>query len=355
MTPMPTPPLSLNAEPLTLTLKTPFRIAHGTSTQRTNLLVRFGDALGEGALPPYYGLSLEDARAYVRGLDAALLHDPGPLALERVLGRLPAGPAPARAAVDIALHDHWGRQLGHPLARLWGLDPSDAPLSSFTLSIPDDLNALRKALRAAESFPVLKLKLGTGDVRRDEAIVRTAREATAARLCVDANGAWSIDEAAALIPRLAGYDLLFVEEPVQRGGPAAWHRLRQALPPAMPPLIADESVQGPADILALRGAADGINVKLAKAGGLRAARQWITLARALDLSVLVGCMVESAVAVTAAAHLAPLADFADLDAGLLLAHDPFSGMVLERGRIHLPDGPGLGVGSRAENEGRSAP
>ena len=333
-------------EPLELHLKTPFRIAHGSSTVRTNVLVRIGDGVGEGALPPYYRYRFADVKAYLDRLDPATLIGNDPAALEDALDRLPPGPASARAAVDIALHDLWGRHLGHPLYRLWGLNPTRAPVSSVTLSIPENLDALRQQIQALDGFPILKLKLGTGSPEGDEALVRTAREATRARLCVDANCAWTVDEAARLIPRLGAYDLLFIEQPLPQDDHDAWSRLRRRLPTDAPPLIADESLQTPADILALADAVDGINIKLAKAGGLRAARRMITLARTLGLHVMLGCMIESAVALTAATHLAPLADFADLDSYLYLANDPFEGATLDRGRILLPDGPGLGVTRR---------
>ncbi len=336
--------MALSVEPLELRLKTPFRIAHGVSTTRTNVLVRLGEGLGEGALPPYYPHRYEDARAYLQALDPEALLDPP--ALEDALDRLPPGPAPARAAIDVALHDAWARRLGQPLYRLWGLNPARAPVSSITLSIPENLDDLRSQIQALDGFPMLKLKLGTGSIERDEAVVRAARDATGADLCVDANGAWRVEEAAALIPRLAACDVRFVEQPLPAGDPDAWHRLRRRLPADAPPLFADESVHAPQDLLALAGAIDGVNLKLAKTGGLRAMRRMMALARALDLRVMLGCMIESSIALTAAAHLTPLADFADLDGALHLTHDPFAGMTMQQGRICLPEGPGLGVVER---------
>lgn len=336
-----------SVEPLELRLKSPFRIAHGTSTTRTNVLVRLGDGVGEGALPPYYPYTFADVKAYLESLDPDALIGDDPLALEDALDQLPPGPAPARAAIDIALHDHWGRQFNQPLYRLWGLNPARAPLSTITLPIPENLDALPAQIQALAAFPILKLKLGTGDPARDEAIVRIARQSTGAPLCVDANSAWSLDEAARIIPRLAAYDLLFVEQPLPQNDPDDWLRLRRRLPENKPPLIADESIQSARDMLALAGAIDGVNLKLAKAGGLRETRRTIMLARTLGLRVMLGCMIESSVALTAAAHLAPLVDFADLDGYLHLANDPFTGMTMEQGRIGVPDRPGLGVVERA--------
>ena len=331
----------LSVEPLLLHLKTPFRIAHGTSTTRQNVLVRLGDGIGEGALPPYYPYDFAEVRAYLKGLDAdALLATP--FVLEDALDQLPAGPAPAMAAVDIALHDHWAKQLGYPLYQLWGLNPARAPISSVTLSIPEDEAHLRQQIQDFADFPILKLKLGAGDIAKDEAIVQAVRKATDAQLCVDANGAWSVEEAVTIIPRIAAYDLDFVEQPLAKNNHGDWHRLRKQLPADIPPLFADESIQTASDILALHTAIDGVNLKLTKAGGMRGTRRLITLARTLDLQVMLGCMIESSVALTAAAHLAPLVDYADLDGYLLLAHDPFRGVTMDRGRIQLPTTPGLG-------------
>ncbi|HET91742.1 MAG TPA: dipeptide epimerase [Chloroflexi bacterium] len=342
--------MRLTVEPITLHLKTPFRIAHGTSTARYNVLVHLGDGVGEAALAPQYGYTQADVAAYVEGLDLDALGGDDPLALEESLDRLPAGPPPARAAVDVALHDLWGRRLGHPLYRLWGLSPARCPLSSLTLSIAADEQDMRRQVREARGFPILKLKLGSGDVALDEALVRAARQETDVRLCVDANSAWSVDEAAGVIPRLAAYDLLFIEQPIAAAEVQDWHALRRRLPSDMPPLVADESVHQAADITALVGAVDGVNIKLAKAGGLGEARCMITLARALGMRVMLGCMVESSVGITAAVHLAPLADWADLDGNLSILADPYDGARMTQGRLDFPDGPGLGVTRRSERE-----
>ena len=336
--------MSLSAEPLALPLKTPWRIAHGTSKSRTNALVRLDGGLGEGALPPYSPYRVEDVQAYVEALDADALLTAG--SLNEALDALPPGPPPARTALDLALHDRWGQALGHPLYRLWGLNPLGAPISSVALSIPEDEADLRAALQRFDGFPLFKLKVGTGDLARDEAIVRMAHAATSAQLCIDANAAWSVDDAATILPRLAGYDLLFIEQPLPKANAASWHALRRRLPNGMPPLIADESVQTADDVLALAGAADGVNLKLVKHGGLRNTRRLIELARAVDLQVMIGCMIESSVALTAAAHLAPLADYLDLDGMLHLTADPFEGVRLDRGQLVLPDRPGLGCVER---------
>jgi L-alanine-DL-glutamate epimerase-like enolase superfamily enzyme len=321
---------------------------------RDSVLVHLGDSVGEGPIMPYSGYTQAEVAAYLRNLDLDMLLGDDPLALVDVLDRLPPGPAPARSAIDIALHDFWARRLGHPLYRLWGLNPARIPLSSITISIPEDEAELRRQVRTVADFPIIKLKLGTGNLKADEAIVQVVREVTTARLCVDANSAWSVEEAARIIPRLAVYDLLLIEQPVHQDDVKNWHRLRALLPDDVPPLIADESVQQANDIPALVGGADGINIKLAKAGGLQAARRMIILARTLGLQVMLGCANESSVGITAAAHLAPLVEFADLDGNLNVANDPYRGVRMEQGKLRLLPGPGLGVTRKSEGDTQGA-
>lgn len=335
--------MEYTADPLDLPLKTPFRIAHGISTVRQNVLVRFGRGVGEAALPPYYPHQQAEVLAFLRALDfsAWLAHSPFPL--QDALAAIPEGPAAARAALDMAMHDHWAQELGFPLYRLWGLSPQAAPRTAFTLGIPENLTAFEAQLPAAAAFPILKLKLGSGDPDFDADLVRLAAAHTDATLCVDANGGWTVEEASRLIPELAAYELAFIEQPIATSEPEPWQRLRAQLPAITPPLIADESIQSAQDVLRLAEVIDGINIKVAKAGGLQPARQWIGLARTLGLQVMLGCMVESSVALTAAAHLAPLVDYADLDGNLNLQADPFRGVVQHQGQLQFPATPGLGL------------
>ncbi len=337
--------MHIRAKPITLMLRTPFRIAHGVSTTRQNVVIHVEDGLGAAAIVPYYDTTVDAVMAYTASPALAEALEGNPLLLEDALDRLPPGPAAARAAIDMALHDRWGKRLGQPLYRLWGLNPTRAPLSTYTLSIADETE-FRQNVREVKHFPLLKLKLGSGSLDQDEALVRIAAEETSARLCVDANAAWSVDEALAIIPRLARYSLLFIEQPVTRYDLDGWRTLAERLPAGMPPLIADESAHDSSDVLRLAGIVGGINIKLAKCGGLREARRMIALARALGMKVMLGCMVESTIGVTAAAHLAPLVDYADLDASLLVADDPYLGLIWEQGRLILPDAPGLGVRER---------
>lgn len=352
--------MRFSARAVTHRLRQPFRVAHGASDTRTTVFARLdtptGPAWGEGALVPYYPYRLDDLTAYLDALGAhvgpeAFGPDAQEAALDAALDALPDGPAPARCAVDVALHDAWGQARGAPLWQLWGLDAARVPVSSFTLSIPTDLDAYRADLDAAAHLPLLKLKVGTGDLDRDLALVRLARSRTRAALAVDANSAWTVEEAARALPALAALGgVAYVEQPLAwrtpdgaRAPHDAWHRLRERLPDGLPPLLADEAVQGLDDVGGLAGAADGVNVKLTKTGGLRGARRLIDAARARGMQVLVGCMVETAVGTTAAAHLAPLADFADLDGAVLLDAPAVTGGVgWTDGRLTLPADPGLG-------------
>jgi L-alanine-DL-glutamate epimerase-like enolase superfamily enzyme len=335
----------IEVRPLPLPLRHAFRIAHGSSTERTNALVVLGEGVGEAALPPYYPTRHADVAQWVQHirplLDAVLSRAYVPVA--SILGALPTGPSPARAAVDMALHDLWGKRTGLPVHVLYGLDPDAMPISSYALPIPQDRDELHRMLDEVDSFPFLKLKIGSGNTAWDEDIVRETRKRFSGTLCVDVNAHWSIDTTVRMVDRLKELDLAFIEQPIPASNPDDWHLLRRLLPSCPVPLIADESVQGPDDVIALAGAADGINIKLAKCGGILAARGLITLARSLDMQVMLGCMIESSVAMTAAAQLGPLADWLDLDGPMHLKSDPFTGLTFHKGVITLPKGAGLGV------------
>ncbi len=352
--------MRIHAQKLSLQLENPFTLSYGTSTIRENVLVHItcGEhtGVGEAAVVPYYHETPERIMTYLASpaLSRALGDDP--LLLDSILDRLPHSESPAaRAAVEIALYDLWGQALGQPLFRLWGLNPARIPNSSFTIAMNDDMTAYRQLVRrAAKTFKLVKLKLGSGDWQHDLNLVQLAREECPVDLCVDANGAWSVEESCAIIPQLATLGIRFIEQPVAHNDIEGWRVLHKTLPGMHPPLIADESVQGVESIFPLAGIVDGVNVKLAKCGGLRAARQMIALARAFGMKVLIGCMVESSVAVTAAAHLAPLADYADLDGNLLITNDPYRGLMIKNGHIVLPNTPGLGVALNQEkNQGKN--
>jgi L-alanine-DL-glutamate epimerase-like enolase superfamily enzyme len=333
--------LQLSCEPVTLDLKTTFRIAHGASDQRHNVIAHLDEGVGEAATVPYYGDTQAGIMAYLDRASGSLGEDP--LLIEDILNRLPPGSMAARAAVDIALHDLWGKRLGQPLYRLFGLNKESLPLTSFTIAIDEPA---RMAERAYESgYPVIKIKLGSD---QDEAIVAAIRDATDAKLRVDANAGWTRQQAAQIIPRLVDFGLEFVEQPLPAGDIEGLHWLKERLRSEGIdiPLFADESIRSPRDVAAHAGAIDGVVVKLMKTGGIREALKTIHVARALDMQIMIGCMVETSVGVTAAAQIAPLCDYADLDGPLLIRNDPFTGLRYDGSRMILPDEAGLGISKR---------
>jgi len=331
--------MRLSWEPVTLNLRTTFRIAHGASDQRHNVIVHLEDGLGEAAAVPFYGDTQASLMEYLASVGDALGEDP--FWIDETLERRPPGSQAARAALDIALHDLWGKRLGQPLYRLLGLNPHRLPQTSFTIAM-DEPEVM--ARRAAESgYPIIKVKLGSAD---DEAIVAAIRKACSARLRVDANAGWSRAQAADLIPRLAQYDLEFIEQPLQAGDIDGLRWLKQRLQGIRIPIFVDENVKTAKDVAAHAGIVDGVVIKLMKTGGIQEALRAIHTARAHDMQIMLSCMVETSVGVTAAAHLAPLCDYADLDGPLLIKDDPYRGLQYAGSRLSLPDLPGLGVTQR---------
>jgi L-alanine-DL-glutamate epimerase-like enolase superfamily enzyme len=243
----------------------------------------------------------------------------------------------AIAAVDEALHDWVGQKLGVPVWRLLGLDRHGIPPTSMTVGI-DDLDLVAKKTREVLDFKIIKVKVGTGD---DEAILSTVRTyAPKQKIRVDANCGWAADEAIDRINALRRFDLEMIEQPIAPGQYDALRRITEAVDV---PIITDEDSAKPSDVRNLVGCVTGVNVKLSKCGGIRQGFDMIRLARALGLQVMLGCMVETSIGVSAIAQLAPLADYVDLDGHLLLRDDPFIGPVLDDGVVTPPDRPGLGI------------
>ena len=336
----------LDYEPITLALETPFRIAHGTSVERHNVLVRLGDGehegLGEAAPVRQHHETQASVLRYLAALAPAWPPLADPCLIEDLLAAMPPGSQAARAAVDIALHDLVGQKLGLPLYRLFGLNPERAPQTSFTIGLGTVEEVQAKARAAAVDFSILKLKLDS-DVEHSLALVRAVRDVTDACLVADANCAWTEEQALQIIPALADLGLAWIEQPLPEDDLDGLRRVHRDSPL---PIFADEPVRTARDIPPLAGCVDGVNIKVMKAGGLREALRMIAVARAHDLQVMLGCMVETSVGITAAAHLAPLVDWADLDGILLIADDPFIGVRVEAGRLLLPEEPGLGVRPR---------
>jgi L-alanine-DL-glutamate epimerase-like enolase superfamily enzyme len=329
--------MKLRAEKFPIRLLRPFRIAHGVSTTRDTLLVHLEDGPftghGEGALPPYYPSTAEAGLAWLDGLD-----------LRAPLPPAPPEAAAARVAVEMALCDLEAQRAGEPLWKSWGLDPSRIPPCPTTLSIPESEAELHEMLGEAISggATVLKLKSGSGDSDWD---LRCAKIVARRQLpfSVDANAGWSVDTAAALIPKLQDFGIEFVEQPVAKDL-AAWRELKNKLRERpIPPLVADESLQSDDDLRTFAKVADGVNIKILKAGGLTAARRWIALARSLKLKVMIGVMVETGIGRTAAAHLAPAADWLDIDPPSSIPVAPLCGFEIAGGKLSISNRPGLGL------------
>jgi L-alanine-DL-glutamate epimerase-like enolase superfamily enzyme len=330
--------IAISVTAMDLPLVHVFKIARGEeAVARTALVrVRAGDREGLGEATPVerYGESVESVIAY---FDAHPPAGDDPFALETLLdARIPAA---ARAGLDIALHDLIGKQLGKPLYALLGLDPSQTPTTSFTIGIAQPDEMLRKVDEAAQ-YPILKVKVGGGAPADDVEMIAAIRARYRGAIRIDANEGWTVAEAITTLRELQRYEIEFCEQPVAAGNPEWLRAIRERVDI---PIVADEDCLVASDLPPLGGCIDGVNVKLAKTGGIRGALAMIHTARAMGLKVMLGCMVESAIAASAAAHLSPLVDWADIDGPLLIADDPFTGLGYDRGKLVLSDEPGLGV------------
>ena len=335
--------LELRWFPYELQLRHTFTVASYSRTVTPDVQVEISwegvTGYGEASMPPYLGQSVESVCAFLSRVDLSQFKDP--YCLEDILSyvdSLSPGDSAAKAAVDIALHDLVGKLMGQPWYRIWGLTPEKAPATTYTIGIDTPEVVREKTLEAAGRFRILKVKVG---LSTDEEMIRTIRSVTDVPLAVDANQGWK-DRSKALdeIHWLAEQGVVMVEQPlpVSALDDTAWLTERSPLP-----IFADESVQRLADVRSLQGAFSGINIKLMKCTGMREAWKMITLARALGMKVMLGCMTETSCAVSAAAQLSPLVDFADLDGNLLIANDRFSGVQVVDGLLRLPDRPGIGV------------
>ncbi|MFH0938118.1 MAG: dipeptide epimerase [Planctomycetota bacterium] len=336
--------LKLSATPLNMILRHTFTIARSSVAWGRNVLVKIqhGDheGLGEAAPVAFYGQSQQSCLRAVKRMGERIARR-DPFELEEILVDLkkhfPKEPS-AIAAVDIALHDLIGKKLGLPLWKYFGLNPSQTPQTSFTIGI-DTLSKVALKVAEAEKYPTLKIKVG---VANDLEIMRQVRQlAPRKTLRVDANCGWTVREAIRKAKALEKLDVEFIEQPIPPGNNAALKKIKNAIGL---PLLADESSLTPEDIPDLCGCVDGINIKLIKCGGLREALKMIYIARDCGMKIMIGCMIESSVLITAAAHLTPLLDYADLDGNLLITDDPYCGVTLDRqARLRLPNTPGLGL------------
>ncbi len=335
--------LKLSFEPYELQLRHTFTVSSYSRKTTPGVQVRIDyegfTGYGEASMPPYLGQTVESVCTFLSRVNLGQFTDP--FQLETILAyvdSLSPGDNAAKAAVDIALHDLVGKLIGQPWWRLWGLDPSKAPDTTFTIGIDTPDVVREKTRECADRFNILKVKVGLDN---DKEMISTIREITDLPLAVDANQGWK-DREKALdeIFWLKEQGVVMVEQPMarERMDDNAWITGRSPIP-----IFADESIQRLADIPSVKGAYHGINIKLMKCTGMREGWKMVNYARAEGMKVMVGCMTETSCAVSAAAQLSPAVDFCDLDGNLLITNDLFRGMEVIDGHIVLPDRPGIGL------------
>ncbi len=335
--------MKLSWEPYELQLRHVFTVASYSRTTTPDVQVKIEydgfTGYGEASMPPYLGQTVQSVCSFLEKVDLGQFADP--FCIDDILtyvDSLSPGDTAAKAAVDIALHDLVGQLLGQPWYRIWGLDAAKAPDTTFTIGI-DTADVVREKTReCASQFNILKVKVG---LENDMEMIRAIRDVTMLPLAVDANQGWKDREKALEeIFWLKEQGIVMVEQPMpkERIDDNAWLTERSPLP-----IFADEAIQRLKDIPSIKGAYTGINIKLMKCTGMREAWKMANYAHAEGMRVMVGCMTETSCAVTAAAQLSPIVDFADLDGNLLISNDRFRGMEVVNGKITLPDRPGLGL------------
>jgi L-alanine-DL-glutamate epimerase-like enolase superfamily enzyme len=324
-----------------LPLRHTFTISRESTSVQTTLIVELTDGehrgFGEATTNSYYGMTLEKMRAgleRVRSIVESQDQLDPPALWEAVAPQLEDCPF-ALCALDQAAYDLWGKQQGKPVYELWGLKTNRIPMSNFTIGI-DSIDVMVAKLHEMPDWPIYKIKLGTS---HDMEIVHELRKHTNAVFRVDANCGWYADKAIALSHELKSLNVEFIEQPL----PAGDESYRRVFEESALPIIADESCITEADVAKCAGLFHGINIKLVKCGGLTPARRMIAHARELGLKVMVGCMTESSVGISAIAQLLPLLDYVDMDGAALLASDIATGVRVENGQCHYPDVPGSGV------------
>lgn len=334
--------LKLTHYPYTLELKHVFTIATNSRTTTPVVLTELEyDGMigyGEASLPPYLGESHQTVAEFLSKVDMNKYDNV--FDLENILtdiDKIAPGNTAAKAAVDIALHDLVGKLLNQPWYNIWGYDKTKTPHTSFTIGI-DTPDVVRTKVKEAEEYKILKVKLGRDT---DKEMIETIRSVSQTPLTVDVNQGWKDKNfALEMIYWLKEKNVLFVEQPMPKTqiDDMAWLTERSPLP-----TIGDESVQRLEDVIKAHGVFSGINIKLMKCTGMREAHKMILMARALGMKVMLGCMTETSCAISAASHLSPMVDWADLDGALLIKNDVFDGTKIIDGKVTLMDRPGIGV------------
>lgn len=334
--------MKLSYKPYTLELKHVFTIATSSRTTTPVVLTEIElDGIvgyGEASMPPYLGESHETVQKFLSKVDLSNFNNP--FELENILNYVDSiedGNKAAKASVDIALHDLLGKIMNQPLYNIWGFDRTKTPVTSFTIGI-DKPDVVRQKVKEAEEFKILKVKLGR---ETDKEMIETIRSVTDKPLVVDVNQGWKDKNfALEMIHWLNERNIEFVEQPMPKEDfdGNAWLTQNSPIP-----TIGDEAVQRLPDVVKAHGVYSGINIKLMKSTGLREAHKMMTLARALNMKVMIGCMTETSCAISAAAQLSPMVDWADLDGALLISNDVFDGTKVINGKVELTDLPGIGI------------
>lgn len=338
--------MQLKLHSFVLPLTHTFTISRESITSQPTLVVELiqdgVSGYGEATSNKYYGFTIErmarDLAALKQRLETKQLGDPAEL-WSQVAPALADDPF-ALCALDQAAHDLWGKLQGEPVWKLWGLSIEKTPASDYTIGI-DTIDVMVAKMNEFPGWPIYKIKLGTD---RDVEIVRALRQHTDAIFRVDANCGWTAEQTIRYAPQLQELGVEFIEQPLKAD---QWDDLRRVRAQSVLPIIADESCIVEGDVVRCHGVFHGINIKLTKCGGLTPARRMIAEARRLGLSVMVGCMTESTVGISAIAQLLPLLDYVDMDGAELLAEDIADGVRLDHGRCIYPDTPGNGVTLRA--------
>lgn len=337
---------TLRFKPYTLEMRHVFTVASFSRTTTPVVLTELEfDGLvgyGEASLPPYLGETQESVINFLNNID--LSHFNSPFQTQEILSYIDSladKNTAAKASVDIALHDLLGKTMNQPFYKIWGLDPLQTPPTSYTIGI-DTEEVIRQKVKEADQFKILKVKLG---LETDKMIIDTIRSMTDVPLCADVNQGWkNKEEALEMAHWLKERNVVFLEQPMPKEmiDENAWLTEHSPIP-----TIADEACQRLTDVTKLKDVYTGINIKLMKCTGMREAKQMAELARSLEMKVMLGCMTETSCAITAAAQLAPLTDWADLDGALLIANDIYDGMEVIDGNCLLPDRPGIGIVPKA--------
>ena len=335
-------PLRLKYKPYTLQLRHVFTLASGSRTATPVVLTQLEcdgfTGYGEASMPPYLGESHESVLKFLGQVNMEQFNDP--FLIEDIIDyidNIAPGNYAAKASIDIALHDLTGKILGEPWYRLWGLDPSRTPYTSFTIGI-DNAEVVKQKVAEAEPYKILKVKLGLGN---DREMIETIRTVSEKPICVDVNQGWKDKNYALEMAHwLKDQNVVFLEQPMPKTqtDDIAWLTQNAPLP-----VIADEAVQTTADLFKVKDIYSGINIKLMKCGGMNAAHKMALMAREMGMKVMIGCMTETSCAISAAAQVSPLVDWADLDGNLLISNDVYDGVTVEDGKIILKERPGIGI------------